>query len=277
MPSKSFIKNKRVLVTGGAGSIGSELVRQLSAHNKVFILDISERAYVIREELRQDGRWVHSRTGDIRHKDTLYDVFSDFKPQIVFNAAALKHVTPNNEYPEEAFATNLFGTLNLIHEAKNWECLDKFVQISTDKVVNAKGIMGISKLAAESVVRLQDDRFVAVRFGNVMASSGSVLEIWAKQVSSGKPITITDKRMKRYMMTIPEACALAIKATKIKGRLVIFDMGAAENIWDLKIRLYGDYPTRIIGIREGEVLEEGLMTQEESGMAKKVGDFFVIP
>ena len=118
-----MIKNKRILCVGGAGSIGQELVRQLASKNKIFILDINETgAFDLREELKWKGYWIHSRTGDIRNSETIRDVFSDFKPQIVFHAAALKHVTPNDEYPEEAIQTNIIGTNNLIKEAKNWEC-----------------------------------------------------------------------------------------------------------------------------------------------------------
>src|SRR3990167_5006798 len=131
------MKNKRVLVTGGGGSIGSEIVRQLAPKNKIFILDSNETAaFDLREEMRLKGHWVHSRTGDIRNTETVYDVFSDFKPQIVIHAAALKHVTPNDEYPEEAVYTNIVGTLNLIREAGR-QNFEKFIFISTDKVVNA--------------------------------------------------------------------------------------------------------------------------------------------
>src|SRR3990167_3765729 len=135
--------NRRILVVGGAGSIGQEIVRQLAPQNKVFILDNNETGtFDLREELRWKGYWVHSRTGDIRNTETVYDVFSDFKPQIVIHAAALKHVTPCEEYPEEAVSTNINGTLNIIREAGKWECFEKIVFISTDKVVNATCTMG---------------------------------------------------------------------------------------------------------------------------------------
>jgi len=275
----SSLKNKRILITGGSGSIGGELVRQLAPDNKIFILDINENnTFLLREEMREKGYWVYSRTGDIKNKDTLFDVFSDFKPEIVFHCAALKHVTPNEEYPREAVETNIIGTLNLIEEAKNWECLEKFVFISTDKVVNANCNMGITKLCAEGLVRKAGERFVAVRFGNVMNSQGSVLKIWERQVEQGEPITITDKRMERYMMTIPEACELVIEAgiNGNNGEVYILDMGEPKKIIDLKEELYPDYPTKEIGMKAGEVLSEKLMTEDEKQLAVKSGKFYII-
>lgn len=278
-----MIRNKRILVTGGAGSIGSELVRQLAPKNKIFILDTNEnQSFTLRERLRQQGYWVHSRTGDIRNKATLADVFEDFKPQLVFHAAALKHVTPSEEYPEEAVQTNIIGTLNVIAEAKKWECLEKFVFISTDKVVNANCIMGITKLAAEGIVKRAGKQFVAVRFGNVMASQGSVLEIWQNQFDNGEPITLTDSNMERYMMTIPQACSLVIKAAENgkDGETWIMDMGKRVKVADLAekiIELSGqDKEIRTIGIRPGETLDEKLMTSDEEAKAIKQGQFWII-
>lgn len=275
----SSLENKRILVTGGGGSIGSELVRQLAPKNKIFILDINETAaFNLRTELTDKGYWVHSRTGDIRDKATLSDVFEDFKPEIVFHAAALKHVTPNEEYPEEAIKTNIVGTQNLIHEAKRWECLEKFVFISTDKVVNASCIMGITKLCAEGLVRRAGEKFVAVRFGNVMASRGSVLEIWKRQFEAGEPLTITDERMTRYMMTIPEAVSLVIEAGVYgeNGQVWIMPMGEPKNILDLKKEHYGDYKYKVIGIRPGEELTEQLMTKDEKERAHINYGFYII-
>ena len=280
---KDMIKNKRILITGAAGSIGSELARQLAYGNKLFGLDINEtNLFSLREELRQEGHWVHSRTGDIRDKDVVFDVFSDFKPQLVFHAAALKHVTPNQEYPEEAIKTNILGTQNLILEAKTWECFEKMVFISTDKVVNAKCIMGITKLCAESLVRNAGEKFVAVRFGNVMASRGSVLEIWQKQFDEQKPLTITHPEMQRYMMTIPEAVGLVIKAAQEGkgGEVFILDMGKQVNVLDLAnkiIEMSGTEKDIVnIGVREGEALGEKLMTADEEKVAIKKGKFYVI-
>ena len=277
------MQGKRVLVTGGGGSIGSEIVRQLAPNNKVFIVDINETAaYDLREELRQKGHWVHSRTGDIRNTETVFDVFSDFKPEVVIHCAAVKHVTPNNEYPEEAFSTNIQGTYNLVREAKRWECLEKFVFISTDKVVNAKCIMGITKLCAESFVRLQGQRFVAVRFGNVMKSRGSVLEIWERQIEKGEPLTITDWNCERYMMSIPEACSLVLEAGERgdNGELWIMDMGDRKTLK----QLYDDFLTgkdfnpevKLIGLRPGEALKEELMTEEEWRNSIKKDNFYIL-
>lgn len=271
------------MVFGGAGSIGSELIRQLSSQNKIFIFDNNESAtYSLREELRQKGNWVHSRTGDIRNEKAIFDVFSDFKPQIVFHAAALKHVTPNEEYPEEAVYTNVIGTMNLIKEAKNWECLEKFVFISTDKVVNASCIMGITKLCAEGLVKRAGEKFVSVRFGNVMASRGSVLEIWQKQFDTGQDVTITDPAMTRYMMTLPQACGLVIEAAEqgTGGETWIMDMGEQVNILQLAqeiISSSGQHKEiKIIGKRSGEMLYERLMTIEEEKTAKRKGQFWII-
>lgn len=272
------MKNKRILITGGSGSIGSELARQLAVDNKIFILDINESHFTLREELKEKGYWVHSRTGDIRDVDTIKDVFEDFKPEIIFHAAALKHVTPNEEYPIEAIKTNIIGTYNLVYEAKRWECLEKFVFISTDKVVNASTDMGITKLCAESLVRKRGYEFVAVRFGNVLDSRGSVLEIWKRQVEQGEPITITDPEMSRYFMSIPQACELVIRAAKqgSNGQLFILDMGKKRTIRELKDELYPNYPEQIIGIRKGETMTEELMTADEKLKAIKKERFWIL-
>lgn len=269
----------RILITGMGGSIGSELARQLAPKHKIFGIDINETAvYRVREELKAKGHWVHSRTGDIRNKATLSDVFEDFKPEIVYHCAALKNVTPSEEYPREAIDTNIIGTDNVIAEAKRWECLKKFVFISTDKVVNAKCIMGITKKCAEGLITRAGPKFVAVRFGNVLHSSGSVLEIWKKQHEAGEKLTITDPKMKRYIMSIPEAVSLVIKAGQsgCNGQIWIMDMGEPISIMDLKKRFYPKDKHTIIGLRSGETMDEKLMTQEESLQVKKRGNFYVV-
>lgn len=273
------ISNRRILVTGAAGSIGAELVRQLAPMGKIFMIDQNETGlFDLREELRQKGFWVHSRTGDIRDKEVLADVFEDFKPEYIYHAAALKHVTPAEEYPEEYVATNIIGTQNLIREAKKWECLKKFVNISTDKVVNASCIMGITKLCAEGLVSRAGEKFVSVRFGNVMNSRGSVLEIWKRQYEAKEPLTITNPNMTRYMMTIPQAVGLVIEAGKRgkNGQVYILDMGKPVKIIDLKAKLYGGYKYKIIGVRPGEEMHERLMTSDEEKRAKNKGKFWVI-
>ena len=275
-----MIKNKRILVTGGAGSIGSEIVRQLAPSNKIFILDQNETgAFDLREELKQDGHWVHSRTGDTRDKEVVRDVFEDFKPQYVFHAAALKHVTPNQEYPEEAIKTNALGTWNIIAESKRWECLEKFIYISTDKVVNARSIMGATKLLGEIMVRNQGKGFIAVRFGNVMGSRGSVIPLWQNQMNRGKPLTVTDKRMTRFMMSISEAVNLVIQAANLGrgGECFILDMGEQVNILELAEKILNKKgKIKMIGIRPGETLDEKLMTLEEEKLSRKVGNFLII-
>ena len=273
-----MIKGKRILCTGGAGSIGSELVRQLAPRNKVFILDISENAYGLSQELSQKGYWVKPRVGDVRDKDTVRDLFEDFKPEIVFNAAAYKEVSPMETYPEEAVRTNILGTLNVLHEARRYECLQKFVNISTDKVVNAKSIMGITKKVAEIIVKNAGG--VSVRFGNVMGSRGSLTQIWQKQHENNEPLTVTDERMSRFMMTIPEAVELVIKAAEDgkPGEIYCLEMGQRWNILELakEITKKTGQDIKTIGIRPGETLDEKLMSYEELETAVKKDKFLII-
>lgn len=273
-----MIKDKRILISGGAGSIGSELVRQLAPDNKIFILDIDEtRTFDLSEELNQYGYWVNYRIGDIRDRETIKDIFSDFKPQIIINAGALKHVTPSQVYPREYVMTNIIGNLNLIEESKKWECVEKYVFISTDKVVSEdKCVMGATKMCSETITIALG--YTAVRFGNVLASRGSVLEIWERQYKNGEPLIITDPEMTRYFMTIPQACKLVIRAIEKGngGDIMILDMGAKKRIIDLKEELYPNYPVKIIGIRQGEVMTEDLMTGDEKLQAKKIDGFYVI-
>lgn len=273
-----MIKNKRIIITGGAGSIGSELVRQLYKDNKIFILDINETAlFDLMSELG-----VYGRIGDIRDEATIHDVFSDFKPQIVYHCAALKHVTPNELYPEEAVKTNILGTLNLIKEAKNWECLEKFVFISSDKAVQSNSIMGATKRCAEIMVKNQGKGFVVVRFGNVLGSRGSIIPIFQKQIDQGKPLTVTDGKAKRFFMSIEQSCELVIKAGEIGqgGEIIILDMGEQINILDLAKRIIKesgkDIGIEMIGLRKGETLEEKLMFDEEQKIAIKQGNYFII-
>lgn len=275
----STLSNKRVLVAGGAGSIGSELVRQLSVENRVYVLDINESGiFDITDELR--GRNVWGRVGNIRDYTTVRDVFEDFKPEIVFNAAAYKHV-PLMEYtPLEAIKTNVEGHHNLLHVAKTWECVEKFVFISTDKAVSTNSIMGATKRLSEVLTINQGAGYVVVRFGNVMNSRGSLLKIWQRQVDNDEPITITDERMERYMMTIPEAVKLVIKAATEGegGEIFVMDMGEKVNINDLAEQILEKTggEKKVIGMRDGETLTEELMLQEEKERAIKTDGFWII-
>lgn len=278
--SKNFLENKRILVTGAAGSIGSELVRQLSVSNKVFLLDINETGVfdLINEE-KDKGNWVHGRVGDVKNPKTLEDVFSDFKPQVVFHAGAYKHVTPMEWYPREAVETNILGTLNVIEYAKKYE-VGKFIFISTDKAVQSTSIMGATKRVGEIITRNQGKGYIVVRFGNVLGSRGSVIPIWQKQVERGRPLTVTHKEMTRYMMTIEDAVNLVIQASEMGtgGEIFCLDMGEKVNVLELakKIIKGTDLGVEVIGLRPGEQLTERLMFEEEERVAKKVGKFYVI-
>ena len=272
-----MLKNKKILISGAGGSIGSELVRQLAVNNKVYGFDLNETAmYMVHEEQRNKGNPIRSRPGDIRNVTTLDEIFHAFRPDIVFHAAAYKNVTPMEHTPKEAAENNIIGTINMVMMAKRYR-VNTFVNISTDKAVNPKCIMGISKYFTEAVVK--NAGYISVRFGNVLASRGSVLDYWALQHAKGEPLTITDVRMERFFMTIPQACALVIQAVKIgkRGDKVLFNMGELRNIMDLKRELYGeDYPVKIIGIRPGEVLTETLYTEEEAKRLVRRGKFLII-
>lgn len=278
-----MLRNKRILITGGGGSIGSELVRQLCKHNKIFILDFNETAtFDLTEELKLKGHWVYCRVGDIRNKETVDDVFSDFKPEIIFHAAAYKHVTPMQNYPEEAVQTNIIGTLNLIRAAKRWECVKKFVFISTDKSIHSNSIMGATKRVGEIMVKNQGKGFIVVRFGNVLGSRGSVIPLWQNSINKGEPLNVTDERMERYFMTIPQACELVVEASEIGkgGEIIILDMGKPVNVLEVAKRVLEESGSNVgikmIGIRPGETLNEKLMTEEEEKIAIKKGKFYII-
>lgn len=271
------MRNKRILVTGAAGSIGSEAVRQLSKDNKIYGLDINEMG--LHALKRQLG--INVRVGDIRNRETLRNVFDDFRPEVVIHAAALKSVDMLEYVPSEAIETNIVGTQNVLDYAKIYET-KKFVFISTDKAVNPKTIMGTSKLMGERMTVNSGKGFVAVRFGNVLGSTGSLMGIWQEQINEGKPITITDPKMMRYFMTIPEAVGLILEAASIGsgGEVICFEMGKPVSILSLAeeiIRKLGrDIPIEIIGNRGGEAIEERLMTEEEERCAEKRGKFFII-
>jgi FlaA1/EpsC-like NDP-sugar epimerase len=274
-------KGKRILVSGGAGSIGSELVRQLCQKNKVYILDINESGiFDLVEELKP--LWVVGRVGNIQDMETVKDVFDDFRPQIVFNCAARKHV-PLMEYtPLEAIQTNVIGHYNLIHTAKTWECVEKFIFVSSDKSVNGNSIMGITKKMGEVMTTNQGKGYLSVRFGNVLGSRGSLMTIWQRQINSGESITVTHPDMERYFMTIEDAVKLVIKASEIGdgGEIFCLDMGKKVNVLELAKRLTEELKfgnIKINGIRPGETLTENLMTFEETNRAIKKEEFWIIP
>lgn len=271
-----MIKDKRILIAGGAGSIGSELVRQLCKENKIFILDISENAYGLSQELSE--YWVKPRVGDIRNKDTIKDLFEDFKPEIVINAAAYKEVAPMEMYPREAIDVNVIGLENLLHEANNWECLEKFVQISTDKAVSSNSIMGATKRLGEIMVKNKNG--VVVRFANVLGSRGSLTQIWQRQYDNDESLTITDPQMERYMMTIPDAVELVIKAIEDSegGEIYVMKMGKKYNILELakEIVKKTGQEIRTIGIRPGETLSEEMLFEEEKKRCIEEDNYYII-
>lgn len=264
------MKNKRILITGIAGSIGSELARQLAKDNKVYGIDNNESGLfdTLQGELK-------GRVGDIRDANTIRDVFSDFKPQVVFHCAALKHVPLMEQQELEAINTNILGLHNVLHYAGVYP-IEKFVFISTDKAVNPDSIMGGTKRLGEIMTRNKGKGFIAVRFGNVLGSRGSLIPIWEKQLNQGQAITVTDKRMERFFMTIEQACDLVIKAGDDGkgGEIYILDMGEPIKILDLAKQFTNKI--KITGIRPGEKLTEKLMTTEEESRAVKKGKFYII-
>lgn len=277
-----YIENKTVLVTGGGGSIGSELCRQIASHNPktLIILDVYENnAYEIEQELKRKKVPCPILTliASVRDKTKMRDVFEKYRPQIVFHAAAHKHVPLMETSPNEAVKNNVFGTLNVARCADEFG-VETFVQISTDKAVNPTNIMGATKRICEMIVQTigrhsAKTKFVAVRFGNVLGSNGSVIPLFKKQIAEGGPVTVTHKEIIRYFMTIPEAVSLVLQAGAYAkdGQIFVLDMGEPVRIYDLAcnlIRLSGFEPNVDIdvvctGLRPGEKLfEERLMAEE---------------
>ncbi len=277
-----YYEGKTVLVTGGGGSIGSELCRQIAACNpkKLVIFDIYENnAYDIQQELvRTYGADLDLAVeiGSVRDTERLETLFSTHKPDVVFHAAAHKHVPLMENSPGEAIKNNVLGTYNTANAAEK-HGVEKFILISTDKAVNPTNVMGASKRLCEMVVQCRTDSntcFAAVRFGNVLGSNGSVIPLFKKQIAEGGPVTITDKRIIRYFMTIPEASQLVIGAGAMakRGELFVLDMGKPVRIYDLAvnmIKLSGlepgvDIEIKEIGLRPGEKLYEELLMQNET-------------
>lgn len=276
-----YVNNKTVMVTGGGGSIGSELCRQIAKHrpSRLIIFDVYENnAYNIQNELRAEHPElaVEALIGTIRDEARLDEVFSTYRPDIVYHAAAHKHVPLMEDSPKEAIKNNVFGTLNVVNAADKYGAL-RFVMISTDKAVNPTNIMGASKRLCEMIVQTRNrhskTEFIAVRFGNVLGSNGSVIPLFEKQIAEGGPVTVTDKRIVRYFMTIPEAVSLVLQAGAFGrgGEIFVLDMGKPMKIVDLAenlIRLsgyepYRDIDIKFIGLRPGEKLYEELLMKEE--------------
>lgn len=274
------MESKRILITGAAGSIGSELTRQLAKTNQVLGLDFNETdLFDLYEELKLADMPIKTRTGDIRNQGTVDDVFHNFQPQVVLHAAAYKHVSPMELDPIEAVENNIIGTFNLVQASKKYG-VEKFINISTDKVVG-ETIMGLTKKIAEQIVH--NAGYISVRFGNVLGSRGSVIPIWQKQLDLGLPLTITDPNMTRFFMTIPEACRLVIKAAEegVAGDKIILDMGPPRNILEVAKEILNklnkpEYPIKMIGARPGEALSERLMTNEEENRAEKKEGYYII-
>lgn len=275
------VMNKKVLITGAGGSIGSEIVRQISKFNpkEIFLLGHGENSiYLIHDEmtLTKTNIAYTPLIADIQDKLRIEQLFNIHKPDIVYHAAAHKHVPLMESNPIEAVKNNILGTKNVIEASVNNK-VDKFVMVSTDKAVNPPNVMGATKRVAEMLVQAYDKisdetTLVAVRFGNVLGSRGSVIPKFRKQIESGGPITVTDERMTRYFMTIPEASRLVIQASALAegGEVFVLDMGEPVKIVDLArkmIKLSGysedEISIRFSGIRPGEKLFEELLKEDE--------------
>ena len=288
-----FLEDKVVMVTGGGGSIGSELCRQIATchPHRLIILDIYENnAYDIQQELKRTyGPKLDLRVeiATIRDKRRIYQIFEQYHPDVVFHAAAHKHVPLMEECPDEAIKNNIFGTYHVVRAAEKYG-VKKFVMISTDKAVNPTNLMGATKRFCEMILqsrRGSSTEFCAVRFGNVLGSNGSVIPLFKRQIANGGPVTITDKRIIRYFMTIPEAAMLVLEAGAMakQSQIFVLDMGQpvkiltlAENLIRLSgLEPYKDIEIKEIGLRPGEKLYEELLMQSEHLLTTENEKIFV--
>lgn len=276
-----YVKNKVILVTGGGGSIGSELCRQLASHEpkQLIVVDIYENnAYDLQQELLRKFPDLNLEVliASVRNTKRMQQIFKTYRPQIVYHAAAHKHVPLMEKSPNEAVKNNVFGTLKTVQAADRYGT-ERFVMISTDKAVNPTNIMGATKRICEMIIQMYNNRskteFVAVRFGNVLGSNGSIIPLFKKQLAEGGPLTVTHPDIIRYFMTIPEAVSLVLQAGAYAkgGEIFVLDMGEPVKILDLAknlIRLSGMTPNvdimiEFIGLRPGEKLYEEMLMAEE--------------
>lgn len=282
MEIDKFFNQKVIMVTGGGGSIGSELCRQIASSNpaKLIIIDYYENnAYDIQQELLYEYKNklnLAVEIASVQDKDKIDQLFERYRPQIVFHAAAHKHVPFMEQCPEEAIKNNIFGTYHMVQAANKWN-VKKFVLISTDKAVNPTSMMGASKRMCEMIIQsmknISKSEYVAVRFGNVLGSNGSVIPLFKRQIEHGGPITITDKRVDRYFMTISEAVQLVLVAGSMasQSEIYVLDMGRPVNILKLAENLtrllgyvpYTEIPIIEVGMRPGEKINEELFMNEE--------------
>ena len=291
---QACMAGKTVLITGGGGSIGSELCRQILAFTprQLILYDISENyMYDLFFELKEKygelvANTVVLEVGSVRDEESLWRVMGRYRPDIVIHAAAHKHVPLMEQSSEQAVLNNVFGTYKTAKVAV--ECnVKRFVLISTDKAVNPTNVMGASKRLAEIIINSiprRNTEFMAVRFGNVLGSHGSVVPIFERQIRAGGPVTLTDEKIIRYFMTIPEAASLVLQAVSIAkgGELFILDMGEPVRIRDLAekmIRLYGTGSEQIVctGLRPGEKLYEELLLDKETDRATEKDRIYVTP
>ena len=276
-----YVSGKVVMVTGGGGSIGSELCRQIAEHEPktLVIVDIYENnAYDIQQELKRKYPELDLVVliASVRNTKRMDKIFEKYRPELVYHAAAHKHVPLMEDSPNEAIKNNVLGTLKVVRAADKWG-VKRFVLISTDKAVNPTNIMGASKRICEMIVQTYNNRskteYVAVRFGNVLGSNGSVIPLFRKQIAEGGPVTVTDENIIRYFMTIPEAVSLVLQAGAYAkgGEIFVLDMGEPVRIMDLAenlIKLSGyrvgeDIEIKITGLRPGEKMYEEMLMKEE--------------
>lgn len=277
----NYVENKTILVTGAGGSIGSEVSRQIASHNPkaLIILDIYENSlYEIELEIKKKYPRLNLITliASVRNEHRINDIFSQYKPDIVFHAAAHKHVPLMEDSPNEAIKNNCLGTFNVAKASSEYNTT-KFILISTDKAVNPTSVMGASKRICEMIIEYFHEHsktiFSAVRFGNVLGSNGSVVPIFKKQIEEGGPVTVTDENIIRYFMTIPEAVALVLQAGFYAkgGEIFILDMGKPVKIYDMAKKLielsgykpFEDIDIKVTGLRPGEKLYEELLMNDE--------------